>query len=107
MSRNAALRSSTGSRDRNHPEERGITHSEDGAGHSLQDNKVPDLGLPTDDEACRERLSDALDEVAPAQHHEPPRRGPPFGHTRPQWIVPYDGFLTVDGVNRRVYADYS
>ena len=33
--------------------------------------------------------------------------GPPFGHTRPQWIVPYGGFLTVDGVNRRVYADYS
>jgi len=33
--------------------------------------------------------------------------GLPFGHTRPQWIVPYGGFLTVDGVNRRVYADYS
>ena len=33
--------------------------------------------------------------------------GPPFGHTRPQWIVPYGGFITVDGVNRRVYADYS
>lgn len=33
--------------------------------------------------------------------------GPPFGHTRPQWIVPYGGFLTVDGVSRRVFADYS
>ncbi len=33
--------------------------------------------------------------------------GPPFGHTRPQWIVPYGGYITVDGVNRRVYADYS
>jgi muramoyltetrapeptide carboxypeptidase LdcA involved in peptidoglycan recycling len=32
--------------------------------------------------------------------------GPPFGHTRPQWIVPYGGFLTVDGASRRVYADY-
>jgi muramoyltetrapeptide carboxypeptidase LdcA involved in peptidoglycan recycling len=33
--------------------------------------------------------------------------GPPFGHTRPQWIVPYGGFMTVDGASRRVYADYS
>ena len=32
--------------------------------------------------------------------------GPPFGHTRPQWIVPYGGFLTVDGAARRLYADY-
>ena len=33
--------------------------------------------------------------------------GPPFGHTRPQWIVPYGGLITIDGVNRRLYADYS
>jgi muramoyltetrapeptide carboxypeptidase LdcA involved in peptidoglycan recycling len=33
--------------------------------------------------------------------------GPPFGHTRPQWIVPYGGFMTVDAANRRLYADYS
>jgi muramoyltetrapeptide carboxypeptidase LdcA involved in peptidoglycan recycling len=33
--------------------------------------------------------------------------GLPFGHTRPQWIVPYGGFLTVDGASRRVFADYS
>lgn len=33
--------------------------------------------------------------------------GVPFGHTRPQWIVPYGGFMTVDGVERRVLADYS
>jgi muramoyltetrapeptide carboxypeptidase LdcA involved in peptidoglycan recycling len=33
--------------------------------------------------------------------------GPPFGHTRPQWIVPYGGFMTIDGANRRVFADYS
>ena len=32
--------------------------------------------------------------------------GPPFGHTRPQWIVPYGGLVTVDGVNQRVFADY-
>lgn len=33
--------------------------------------------------------------------------GPPFGHTRPQWIVPYGGPMTVDGESRRVFADYS
>jgi muramoyltetrapeptide carboxypeptidase LdcA involved in peptidoglycan recycling len=33
--------------------------------------------------------------------------GPPFGHTRPQWIVPYGGFMTVDGAARQVFADYS
>lgn len=33
--------------------------------------------------------------------------GPPIGHTRPQWIVPYGGTMTVDGANRRLFADYS
>jgi muramoyltetrapeptide carboxypeptidase LdcA involved in peptidoglycan recycling len=33
--------------------------------------------------------------------------GIPFGHTRPQWIVPHGGAITVDGSTRRVFADYS
>jgi muramoyltetrapeptide carboxypeptidase LdcA involved in peptidoglycan recycling len=33
--------------------------------------------------------------------------GIPFGHTRPQWILPHGGTLTVDGVNRQVFADYA
>lgn len=32
--------------------------------------------------------------------------GPPFGHTRPQWIVPYGGTMTVDGTEQRIFADY-
>ncbi|MFG1838424.1 LD-carboxypeptidase [Micromonospora sp. NPDC049175] len=32
--------------------------------------------------------------------------GIPFGHTRPQWILPHGGPVTVDGVERRVFADY-
>ena len=32
--------------------------------------------------------------------------GVPFGHTRPQWVLPYGGTMTVDGVERRVWADY-
>src|SRR5258708_2388497 len=33
--------------------------------------------------------------------------GVPFGHTRPQWIVPHGGAITVDGAARRVTGDYS
>jgi muramoyltetrapeptide carboxypeptidase LdcA involved in peptidoglycan recycling len=33
--------------------------------------------------------------------------GIPFGHTRPQWILPHGGAVTVDGAARRVVADYS
>ncbi|NPC96431.1 S66 peptidase family protein [Nocardioides sp. zg-DK7169] len=33
--------------------------------------------------------------------------GPPFGHTRPQWIVPYGGVMSVDGETQRLFADYS
>jgi muramoyltetrapeptide carboxypeptidase LdcA involved in peptidoglycan recycling len=33
--------------------------------------------------------------------------GVPFGHTRPQWIVPYGGTMTLDGAAQRVFADYS
>jgi muramoyltetrapeptide carboxypeptidase LdcA involved in peptidoglycan recycling len=33
--------------------------------------------------------------------------GVPFGHTRPQWILPHGGDLTVDGAEHRVFADYS
>lgn len=33
--------------------------------------------------------------------------GVPFGHTRPQWVLPYGGDVTVDGATRTVWADYS
>jgi len=33
--------------------------------------------------------------------------GVPFGHTRPQWILPYGGEVIVDGAARTVWADYS
>lgn len=32
--------------------------------------------------------------------------GVPFGHTRPQWILPYGGTITVDGPTRTIWADY-
>ena len=33
--------------------------------------------------------------------------GVPFGHTRPQWILPYGGTVTVDSLTQRLWADYS
>ena len=33
--------------------------------------------------------------------------GVPFGHTCPQWILPYGGRVAVDGAARTVEADYS
>ena len=32
--------------------------------------------------------------------------GVPFGHTRPQWIVPYGGTIRLDGQNQAVFAHY-
>ena len=29
-----------------------------------------------------------------------------FGHTDPQWILPYGGLMTIDGPQRRVFAQY-
>ena len=32
--------------------------------------------------------------------------GVPFGHTRPQWILPHGGEITVDGAAQKVFAHY-
>ncbi|HEY3530606.1 MAG TPA: S66 peptidase family protein [Nocardioides sp.] len=32
--------------------------------------------------------------------------GVPFGHTRPQWILPHGGTMTVDARQQRVWADF-
>jgi muramoyltetrapeptide carboxypeptidase LdcA involved in peptidoglycan recycling len=32
--------------------------------------------------------------------------GVPFGHTRPQWILPHGGTMTIDATARRITADY-
>jgi muramoyltetrapeptide carboxypeptidase LdcA involved in peptidoglycan recycling len=32
--------------------------------------------------------------------------GVDFGHTDPQWVLPYGGRLTVDGPARRIIAHY-
>jgi muramoyltetrapeptide carboxypeptidase LdcA involved in peptidoglycan recycling len=32
--------------------------------------------------------------------------GVPFGHTRPQWIIPYGGRVRLDGRNKTVIAKF-
>ena len=33
--------------------------------------------------------------------------GVPFGHTRPQWILPHGGLIGLDGTTKTVTANYS
>jgi muramoyltetrapeptide carboxypeptidase LdcA involved in peptidoglycan recycling len=33
--------------------------------------------------------------------------GVPFGHTKPQWILPHGGVITVDGVRQQIRANYA
>ena len=58
-------------------------------------------------ERLREEQRDAVVEVVGRYNPEAVVCvGVPFGHTRPQWILPHGGTITVDGAERRVYADY-
>ncbi len=65
---------------------------------------------PTPADRARLRREQA-DVIAGLLHHYNPQAvvcvGIPFGHTRPQWIIPHGGTITVDGANRRIFADYS
>ncbi|MGF6823117.1 muramoyltetrapeptide carboxypeptidase LdcA involved in peptidoglycan recycling [Microbacterium sp. ZKA21] len=64
---------------------------------------------PTDAEArsLRDAQRDAV--IATIARYNPDAVvcvGVPFGHTRPQWVLPYGGALVVDGATRRVFARY-
>lgn len=71
---------------------------------------VSDLDVrPGADErrALREAQSDAVVDVV--TRYNPGAVicvGVPFGHTRPQWILPYGGDVTLDGAARRVVAHH-
>ncbi|GGK90776.1 LD-carboxypeptidase [Mangrovihabitans endophyticus] len=63
------------------------------------------------DAAERERLrTEQRDTVAEVINQYNPEAvvcvGVPFGHTRPQWILPHGGTITVDGARQRITADY-
>jgi muramoyltetrapeptide carboxypeptidase LdcA involved in peptidoglycan recycling len=66
--------------------------------------------LPVADERARMRRAQRDAVVATVARYNPEAVvcvGVPFGHTRPQWILPYGGSVTLDGATRRVVADYS
>ena len=66
----------------------------------------PDL-VPSARAALRAAQRDAAIEIVARYHPDAVVAvGVPFGHTRPQWVLPYGGTMTVDGVERRVWADY-
>lgn len=65
---------------------------------------------PSDQERARLR-AEQRDTVVEVVSRYNPRAvvcvGIPFGHTRPQWILPHGGSITVDGTEHRIFADYS
>ena len=66
--------------------------------------------VPSSDE--RERLRGAQRDVviAEVQKYNPEAVvcvGVPFGHTRPQWILPHGGTIRLDGAEQRITADFS
>ncbi|MET4052642.1 muramoyltetrapeptide carboxypeptidase LdcA involved in peptidoglycan recycling [Frigoribacterium sp. PvP054] len=70
------------------------------------------LGSPVPTTAAQEaRRTDQRDVVVELVARYAPDAvvcvGVPFGHTRPQWIVPHGGTVRLDGVARTVSADYS
>lgn len=62
---------------------------------------------PSEAQALRDAQRDAvIEQVARYNPDGVVVVGPPFGHTRPQWIVPYGGTMTLDAPARRVLAAY-
>lgn len=54
-----------------------------------------------------EQATVVIDVISSYNPHAVVCVGVPFGHTRPQWIVPHGGQITVDGARQCVFADYS
>jgi muramoyltetrapeptide carboxypeptidase LdcA involved in peptidoglycan recycling len=89
--------------------ERGILGA--AAGVLLARPPVSDLHSPVASASERARLrADQRDAViAEIDRYNPEAVvcvGVPFGHTRPQWIVPHGGVVRLDGAARTVAADY-
>lgn len=65
---------------------------------------------PTSEQRAAHRAEQRDVAIATVQQYNPEAVvvvGVPFGHTRPQWILPYGGSVTVDGASRRLWADYA
>jgi muramoyltetrapeptide carboxypeptidase LdcA involved in peptidoglycan recycling len=88
--------------------ERGLLAAVDAVVVSRPPTSTPEL-VPSAEERAARRAEQRDVVVATVRAYHPDAVvvvGVPFGHTRPQWILPYGGTMTVDGVERRVWADY-
>ncbi|WP_426516981.1 S66 family peptidase [Diaminobutyricibacter sp. McL0618] len=89
--------------------ERGILSAVDGVIVARPPVSTP-VSVPPPDERARLRAAqrDAVtSEIARYNPDAVVCVGVPFGHTRPQWILPYGGRMRLDGRTRTVTADYS
>ncbi|GIG39201.1 S66 family peptidase [Cellulomonas phragmiteti] len=68
-----------------------------------------EVSLDADERARRraEQRDAVVEEVARYNPGAVVCIGVPFGHTQPQWIVPYGGLMTLDGASRTVTASYA
>jgi len=65
---------------------------------------------PTPDERAARRAEQRDVAIETVRRYNPDAVivvGVPFGHTRPQWMLPYGGEVTVDGASQTLWADYS
>ena len=66
--------------------------------------------VPSSKERARLRAAQRDAVVEQVTHYAPDAVvcvGVPFGHTRPQWIIPHGGTIRLDGATRTVTADYT
>jgi muramoyltetrapeptide carboxypeptidase LdcA involved in peptidoglycan recycling len=66
--------------------------------------------VPSADERARLRAAQReviVEQIARYNPHAVVCIGVPFGHTRPQWIIPHGGTIRLDGATRTVTADYN
>ena len=88
--------------------ERGLVAAVDAVVVSRPPTSTHDL-VPDPDQRAAHRAAQRDVAIETVQRYNPDAVvvvGVPFGHTRPQWILPYGGLITVDGAERRVWADY-
>jgi len=89
--------------------ERGILDAVDGVIVARPPVSSPDV-LPTAEERARRRAAQRSAVIREITRYNPEAVicvGVPFGHTRPQWILPYGGRIRLDGRARTVTANYS
>ena len=90
--------------------ERGILAA--AAGVIMARPPVSELRKPVPSPDERDRLRGAQRDVVIAEvqkynHEAVICVGVPFGHTRPQWILPHGGTIRLDGAEQRITADFS